>query len=371
MGTWWQTGLASGALALLVCAGCMGLKGGAAEGRPGSVQCYVSPLGNDAWSGSLAAPNRAATDGPFATLARARDELRALRAQGLLRYGATVWIRGGTYRLAEPLTLTPTDSGTPEGPVSYVAYPNEQPLLSGGRLITGWQPWQGQISYASLPEVKAGSWTFRSLFANGERRVRARYPNVDPTDPRRKGFLYVRRGLERHTVGSLHNLGDTLDYEITVPAAGDYAVWLRYTMEAYQGLADMSGRTSLAVDGGKPTPLLNLKHRLHWRNDQGGGEGWKHAEHGTVELSAIPATLEREAQTLRAAGFAQFDADDDEEEDEDEDEDEEEESKTKKRPREEEEDERKKTKKLRPVLSLSLSPQTDEQTNKSPTSERG
>jgi parallel beta-helix repeat protein len=292
MGTWWQTGLASGALALLVCAGCMGLKGGAAEGRPGSVQCYVSPLGNDAWSGSLAAPNRAATDGPFATLARARDELRALRAQGLLRYGATVWIRGGTYRLAEPLTLTPTDSGTPEGPVSYVAYPNEQPLLSGGRLITGWQPWQGQISYASLPEVKAGSWTFRSLFANGERRVRARYPNVDPTDPRRKGFLYVRRGLERHTVGSLHNLGDTLDYEITVPAAGDYAVWLRYTMEAYQGLADMSGRTSLAVDGGKPTPLLNLpatgswttfrwnraatlsltagKHRLHWRNDQGG-----------------------------------------------------------------------------------------------------
>jgi hypothetical protein len=137
-----------------------------------------------------------------------------------------------------------------------------------------------------------------------------------------------------------------------------------------------AGTTVVVVKRPVGTPMLRValsRRTPAWTVEtlEAGGEGWKHAEHGTVELSAIPATLEREAQTLRAAGFAQFDADDDEEEDEDEDEDEEEESKTKKRPREEEEDERKKTKKLRPVLSLSLSPQTDEQTNKSPTSERG
>ena len=34
---------------------------------------YVSPVGRDSWSGRLPEPNEAATDGPFATLGRARD----------------------------------------------------------------------------------------------------------------------------------------------------------------------------------------------------------------------------------------------------------------------------------------------------------
>lgn len=33
---------------------------------------YIAPNGNDAWSGTLAAPNTSATDGPFATLSRAQ-----------------------------------------------------------------------------------------------------------------------------------------------------------------------------------------------------------------------------------------------------------------------------------------------------------
>ncbi|MEI6500564.1 MAG: hypothetical protein WCP21_05995 [Armatimonadota bacterium] len=43
---------------------------------------YVSPKGNDAWSGKLAAANKDATDGPFATLTRARDEVRKLKSAG-------------------------------------------------------------------------------------------------------------------------------------------------------------------------------------------------------------------------------------------------------------------------------------------------
>ena len=38
---------------------------------------YVSVQGNDAWSGRLPEPNAAKTDGPFATLERARDAIRA------------------------------------------------------------------------------------------------------------------------------------------------------------------------------------------------------------------------------------------------------------------------------------------------------
>jgi len=38
---------------------------------------YISPAGNDGWSGRLAEPNAARSDGPFATIARARDAVRS------------------------------------------------------------------------------------------------------------------------------------------------------------------------------------------------------------------------------------------------------------------------------------------------------
>ncbi|HRR67609.1 MAG TPA: hypothetical protein P5063_08195, partial [Methanomassiliicoccales archaeon] len=44
--------------------------------RAVAVEVFVSPQGNDRWSGRLAAPNRSRTDGPFATLERARDAVR-------------------------------------------------------------------------------------------------------------------------------------------------------------------------------------------------------------------------------------------------------------------------------------------------------
>jgi hypothetical protein len=40
------------------------------------VTVYVSPTGNDRWSGATAQPNAQGTDGPVATLERARDILR-------------------------------------------------------------------------------------------------------------------------------------------------------------------------------------------------------------------------------------------------------------------------------------------------------
>ena len=42
---------------------------------------YVSPAGNNQWSGSLAQPNAQGTDGPVATLDRARDILRQKKAE--------------------------------------------------------------------------------------------------------------------------------------------------------------------------------------------------------------------------------------------------------------------------------------------------
>ncbi|HUT33367.1 MAG TPA: right-handed parallel beta-helix repeat-containing protein [Planctomycetota bacterium] len=146
--------------------------------KPGPCDLFVATEGNDAWSGTLPRPNRARSDGPFATLGRAREELRRRKATTGLFGGATVYVRRGTHFLEETLVLEPQDSGTERGPVAYAAYPGEKPILSGGRRITGWQkPREGRIWTVEIPEVKAGKWYFHQLFVNGQRRTRARIPN--------------------------------------------------------------------------------------------------------------------------------------------------------------------------------------------------
>ena len=46
----------------------------------GETIIYVSPSGNDAWAGTLPLENVQKTDGPVATLERARDLVRAAKA---------------------------------------------------------------------------------------------------------------------------------------------------------------------------------------------------------------------------------------------------------------------------------------------------
>jgi hypothetical protein len=61
-----------------------------------AAEWHVSPRGNDTWSGSLAEPNADRTDGPFATLERARDAIRKQKKAGLAE-PSTVSIHGGHY----------------------------------------------------------------------------------------------------------------------------------------------------------------------------------------------------------------------------------------------------------------------------------
>ena len=83
---------------------------------PASAQTilHVAPDGSDAASGEEAAP--------FATLARARDEVRAIKQRtGLPEGGIRVLIRDGLYMLEEPLSFAPEDSGAPGAPIVYAA----------------------------------------------------------------------------------------------------------------------------------------------------------------------------------------------------------------------------------------------------------
>jgi hypothetical protein len=167
--------------------------------------------GNDSWSGTLAAPNADGTDGPFASLARARDAIRALRAGsgGLPPGGVEAIVQGGEYRLAEPLEFTAEDSGTAEAPIVNRSAEGETVRLSGGARIADWTPVtdaealkrlplearghvlqadlraQGVSDFGVMESARAWAQSDPGLevFFRGERMTLARYPN--------EGFLHI------------------------------------------------------------------------------------------------------------------------------------------------------------------------------------
>ena len=97
------------ALRLLVAAALLFLsteRGFAAEASSASV-FYVAPGGNDAWSGRLPQANAARTDGPLATLQRARELTRKVGAGQAKR----VVVRGGSYFLERNVRLGTTGFG--------------------------------------------------------------------------------------------------------------------------------------------------------------------------------------------------------------------------------------------------------------------
>lgn len=89
-----------------------------------STELHVDIKGDDTAEGTLTAP--------LATLAGARDRIRALRQDANWEpQPINVIIHGGRYRLTETLNLTEADSGTVDSPVRYEAAPGEKVVLSG------------------------------------------------------------------------------------------------------------------------------------------------------------------------------------------------------------------------------------------------
>ena len=105
------------------------------------VRFYVSPQGNDRWSGNLPQASTSQADGPWATLQHARDAIRKIKATGgLPPSGITVEMLAGRYELASPVELTADDSGTVESPIVYQARQGDVVHVTGGRFIKDWKP---------------------------------------------------------------------------------------------------------------------------------------------------------------------------------------------------------------------------------------
>lgn len=117
---------------------------------------FVSPDGNDNWSGRLAEVNANKTDGPFATLERARDEIRRIKQKkGIPEGGITVELSGGMYLREQNFFLQEEDSGNKNSPIVYRAKQGEQVRLIGGKIVKNWKPVNDQEVLSRLvPEAR-------------------------------------------------------------------------------------------------------------------------------------------------------------------------------------------------------------------------
>ena len=274
-------------LGVLVC----GCRSRDAASAAGPADFWVAPDGNDAGSGTKARP--------FATFARARDAVRALR-QAKPDRDVLVLFRSGTYRIERPVDFLPEDSGRAGGQVTYAAAPGAKPVISGGRQINGFRRGENGVWKATVPGARDGRWRIEQLYVNGRRAVRARTPNssffymdgtvasgVDPATGKigplkDRAFLARPRniapllklppeGLRDVVVSAYHSWEVSKHHIVTIeperglvfltdrypPTFGHYTSKERYFLENFREALDAPGEWFLDRDGTlsyKPLP---------------------------------------------------------------------------------------------------------------------
>lgn len=120
---------------------------------------YVSPTGNDAWTGEQ--------HRPFKTLNRAFVESENNRDTLYIE------VASGDYFLEKSLEL----SDRLNCPVVVRGDEKNKPRFLGGIKIQQWKKYRDGIYRAYVPEVKRYGYQFEQFFVNGVRAIQARTPN--------------------------------------------------------------------------------------------------------------------------------------------------------------------------------------------------
>ncbi len=141
------------------------LLGGMLQGAAAGREFFVSPQGNDAWSGTLPDPAATGTDGPLRSLAKACS---------LVRPGDTCTLRDGVYREV----LRPGISGTAAAPITFTVYSGETAVLTGTEPLADWRAEGNGVYSAPMP------WSLEhqnQLFAGDQMLTEARWPDNSGT----------------------------------------------------------------------------------------------------------------------------------------------------------------------------------------------
>ncbi len=126
----------------------------------GANAVYVSPTGVDTNPGTQAQPVQ--------SLQRAQQLVRGMNQA--MTSDVTVFLEDGYYRLARPLTLDASDSGTGGHNVVWTADSGARPVVAGSTRLTGWSPVGTTGIWAA--QGPAGVRT-RQLYVDGARAERA------------------------------------------------------------------------------------------------------------------------------------------------------------------------------------------------------
>ena len=180
---------------------------------------YVSPLGNDDWTGSYEEPT--ASDGPLRTLARAKAIVREAIADGVSEDVAVI-LREGAYYLDDALTFTQADSGRDGHVVRYCNYPGETPMIYAGLPVTGWEAHNENIYKTSVDRV------FHALYENGQRSVKARYPvsGYNIAESIDDVASLTRFGYQAGDIPTINNINDL---QVFIWPAGPQSHWNWFT----------------------------------------------------------------------------------------------------------------------------------------------
>jgi hypothetical protein len=125
-----------------------------------AIELHISPRGLDSNPGTQAQP--------FATLERAREEIRQLKQRrGLPPGGVAVVAHGGSYKVVRTFALGTEDSGSAQSPIVYRAAASETPLFSGGARVTRFEPVHDAAILQRLTEESRGKVFQADLKAQG------------------------------------------------------------------------------------------------------------------------------------------------------------------------------------------------------------
>ncbi len=119
-------------------------------------EIHVSPSAN-------ARIGRGTVEAPYSTIEAAKTRVSKINKK--MQEDIVVYLHGGTYSITKPICFSVDDSGQNGHTITYKAYNEESPIISGGVEVAGWQRVGGNIYKAPLDRATK----LRTLFVNGKR----------------------------------------------------------------------------------------------------------------------------------------------------------------------------------------------------------
>jgi hypothetical protein len=246
---------------------------------------FVSPQGDDSWSGTLPGPAADSSDGPFKTLARAQEALRAIAGPDGHAQGATVHLREGVYTLTAPLVFGPQDSGSDGAPVMWRNFQQENVRIIGALPVQHWEDHEGPVRKASLEDILPAGSRPSALYFEGKRQTLARWPNAGEGDLPGGGWTFVKARRDEAPKKEFYYSGDR-PARWSNPAALELSIWPNYnwwqtitpgTVDPASGLVTLPGDLPYTIEPGRRFFFQNVREEL-----DAPGEWWCDTDSGTL-----------------------------------------------------------------------------------------